>query len=168
MGLASLGASAMLWRQRRRARGLGMKAEAWGKRCDALTRMKGLGCREDHALGHGNCLKTQGLRSWMVHVLRMSMRWRGGKGGRDDDAEHRCVCLRNVRREDFERWPGRQLQLERKRDRSLDILLRPIGQEEGQPDHDSPSARETAPGPTEFDTMLRYCLLGLEVHLGAR
>ena len=95
----------MLWRQRRRERGLGMKAEAWGKRCDALARMKGLGCREDHALGDGNCLETQGLRSWMVHVLRMSMRWRGGKGGRDDDAEHRCVCLWNVRREDFERWP---------------------------------------------------------------
>lgn len=41
----------------------------------------------------------------MVHVLRMSMRWQGGKGGRDDDAGHRCVCLWIVRREDFERWP---------------------------------------------------------------
>ena len=62
---------------------------------------------------------------------------------------------------------GRRLQLERKRGRSLDILLRPIGQEEGQPDHDSASARETAPGPTEFDTMPRYCLLGLEVQTSA-
>ena len=59
------------------------------------------------------------------------MRWRGGNRGRDDDDEHDLSdfweapmksSLRNVSYEDFER-AGKQLQLGRNRDQSLDVFL---------------------------------------------